>query len=618
MSLRRAVAVAAVLLLPASPAPAQVDCTTPGEDWVVESFAADYAIQSDGSIEVVERIEVDFRQLRKHGIYRDVRRRFRRPQADFRERAQGLPGTGEWRQESFDLDVASVVDQHGEEYEVDTSSYGDDVRIRIGSPDFCVTGRRTYVIRYSIDDGVVRLPEYGELYWQATGTGWVVPLQRASVRVTLPPELTTVYADSQPWSTSCYVGYGESTSSEGCFHRVASPTLFEFSSTRELRPGEGLTFAATFPGGLVPGPSAFERALDLFLLGGPLAIPPLALFLMLGIWWRRGKEPPIGSIAPQWDPPEGLRPGPAGTLRDQKADMDDIVATILDLAVRGVIRIREVPPSILPGVDEGSMVGKALDKLGVRKPDWEIVRLQEEWRGMAAFERRLLQGLFDGKSTRRLSDLKNEFYKDIPEIRERIYEELVAHQLFARSPQSTRRTWAAIGCSVIVLGIGLGILGFAIGSPLILPAMVIAGLIVLGFTFAMPAMTPRGAEVRRHVEGLEEFIRRAEKEELELRNAPAKTPELFDKLLPYAVALDVSDVWARQFEGILTQPPEWYEGRVGSGWSPTMFAGDLSSFRTSAAGTLASSPSSSGGGGGGSFGGGSVGGGGGGGGGGSW
>ena len=129
----------------------------------------------------------------------------------------------------------------------------------------------------------------------------------------------------------------------------------------------------------------------------------------------------------------------------------------------------------------------------------------------------------------------------------------------------------------------------------------------------MPAMTAAGARVRREVEGLEEYIRRAEKREIEFRDAPERTPELFSTLLPYAVALDVSELWVRQFDGLLTEPPTWYAGSI-QGFSSGGFHQSLASFQSAAATTLQSAPGGSSG----SGGGGSVGGGGGGGGGGSW
>jgi uncharacterized membrane protein YgcG len=607
---------AALLLVLPRPATAQSDCVTPGETWVVESFTADYDVRPNGSIAVTEQIEVDFQDLQKHGIYRDLRRRFRRPAASLGERVEGLPGSGAWEEASFDLEVESVVDERGDPYEVETSDEGDLLRIRIGDPDFCVGGRRVYVIRYEINDGVVQLGDFDELYWQATGTEWVAPIERAVARVTLPAEYAAAHTDRAPWDASCYAGYAESTGGP-CTARVVSPGVYEFRTTEPLQPGQGLTFAATFPAGLLPGPSLAERLWDLFLLLGPLAIPPFALVFMIGIWWRRGKEPAMGSIVPEWNPPDGVRPGVAGALRDHRADMDDIVATILDLAVRGVLKIREVPPKLLPELDNDSLLGKALETVGLRKRDWEIVRVERGVFGLAPYEHQILTALLESRDERRLSDLRNKFHTEIPEIRNQIYRQLVDEKYFLRSPQATRRMWLGIGAGLIFGSIFLAAKDVTLGSPTLLWAIGVAGLIVLPFAFIMPAMTRHGAQVRRQIEGLEEYIRRAEKAELEFRNAPEKTPELFDRLLPFAVALDVSDVWAQQFESVVTSSPVWYEGTNGSGFRTNAFVESLSDFRSSASKLLASAPGADFAGGG-SFGGGSVGGGGGGGGGGSW
>jgi uncharacterized membrane protein YgcG len=163
-------------------------------------------------------------------------------------------------------------------------------------------------------------------------------------------------------------------------------------------------------------------------------------------------------------------------------------------------------------------------------------------------------------------------------------------------------------------------IGLAMGFWALMPALVLSGIQVIVFGMHMPRMTPEGAALRRQIEGLEEYIRRAEKAEMEFKDAPAKTPELFSQLLPYAVALDVSDLWVDQFQGILTQPPDWYAGTwsgsgPGGGWNLAGFRETLGDFRGAASSTLQSAPGSSGSG---SGGGGSVGGGGGGGGGGAW
>jgi uncharacterized membrane protein len=169
----------------------------------------------------------------------------------------------------------------------------------------------------------------------------------------------------------------------------------------------------------------------------------------------------------------------------------------------------------------------------------------------------------------------------------------------------------ALGIVLLALGIPLG----AVTTNIVLGAGVaLCGIVVLIFSGVMPAKTTLGARRWREVKGLEEYIRRAEKSELEMSQGPERTTELFSTLLPYAVALDVSDIWMKQFAGVLeSTPPNWYSGSMGQ-FNMASFSQGLSGFQTAATRTLGSSPGSSSG----SGGGGSVGGGGGGGGGGSW
>jgi hypothetical protein len=165
---------------------------------------------------------------------------------------------------------------------------------------------------------------------------------------------------------------------------------------------------------------------------------PLLTFVFLLLWWRRhGKEPALGSVVPQWRPSEDLRPGTAGALVDQRADMDDVIATILDLAVRGHVRIVEVPPEIPLGLEPDSLAGKILGGVAGRRQDWELVRLRPgEETGLREFEADARTGL-RGATTRRLSDLKNKFCKRLPGIRRRL-RELVWRKFRAEARVSPR------------------------------------------------------------------------------------------------------------------------------------------------------------------------------------
>jgi uncharacterized membrane protein YgcG len=588
------------------------DCAVQGEvtGWTIRSFVSDYNIHENGEIEVVERIEVDFDRHQRHGIFRVIPVKYRRL---VREDVPIAAGTV-----SYDLDVRQIVDGAGQPYRFEVSNDGANKRIRIGSPDFCVTGLVTYVLHYRLSGGLGFFDEFDELYWQVTGTAWPVPIEDAEAVVRLPSERALAYADSAPWQAHCYAGWADSTSDEDCTVEMPSPGYYRFAATRTLEAGQGLTLAAGFPKGVIPGPTPAERALDTLFRYGPLAIPFLAFGILLAVWRRYGKEPAMGSIAPQWRAPDGLRPGPAGALVDQRADMDDVIATVLDLAVRGWIQIREVPPKLF---DADSLPGKILGALGLDSRDWELVRLGKDVAELEPFELKVLEGILDGKDSRRLSDLKHEFYKELSGIKKEIYDDLVKRKLFPRSPQTTRTIWLVMGLLLTIGGVALGMIGVAAGFWALMPAFVLSGIQVITFGMHMPKMTPAGAVFRRHLEGLEEYIRRAEKAEMEFKDAPAKTPELFSELLPYAVALDVSDLWVDQFRGILTQPPGWYAGTwtgsgPGGGWNMAGFSEALGDFHSAASSTLQSAPGGSSGSG--SGGGGSVGGGGGGGGGGSW
>jgi uncharacterized membrane protein YgcG len=569
--------------------------------WTITRFDADYTVLPDRSLVVVETIAVDFKNLNRHGIYRDIPVQYKRVVGDRGVQAGRV---------TLDLNVQQVTDGRGAMRQTKVSREDNDIRIRIGDPDRTISGRQTYVIQYTLSGGLGFFDEHDELYWQVTGTRWPVKVERASATVMLPHAAARAFADAPGWSAYCYAGWAESTSNARCSAEYVGNGQYEYSSQR-LDAGEGLTLVAGFPKGVIAPPTKAEQTAGWLIRWGPMLLPLFSIAFMFQLWQRRGREPDAGSVVATWQPPEGIRPGPAGTLVDQRADMDDVVATVLDLAVRGYVEIREVPPDgILRQVDANSFAGRALKTLGLSENDWQLTQTRVDTDELKPFERRVLTGIFEGEPTRRMSDLHNEFYTRLPRIHESLYADLVRERLFPTSPHRTRVKYRWIGGAIIAAGVAIGA---ALSHIVLLIGVVLSGLVVLLFSFAMPAMTPKGAQMRRQLKGLEEYIRRVEKAEMEFRHAPERTPELFEILLPFAVALDVSDIWVKQFEDVLTAAPAWYGSDLSS-WNANSFGSQMAGFQSAATRTLGSAPGSSSGGGGG----GSVGGGGGGGGGGSW
>jgi uncharacterized membrane protein YgcG len=341
----------------------------------------------------------------------------------------------------------------------------------------------------------------------------------------------------------------------------------------------------------------------LFLRSNWLFGIPIGVFaLMFGLWYTRGRDPRRRPVAPQYEPPEGLSPAEVGTLVDNSPDMRDITATLVDLAVHGYVQIQEH--------EEKKLLGLLAHRdylFTMRKPP-------QDWERLRPHERMLLESFFAGGARPAVesTDLEHWFFRRLPILQGQIFAALIERRYYLHRPDRIRQVCTVAGISLgLVVGVGGGVLGANLGwAPLtaIIAGVVTAG-IVVGFGWIMPARTVRGTRALEGVLGFEDFLTRVEGDRLQRM---VKTPELFEKFLPYAMALGVEKHWAKAFEGICRQPPEWYQGRSAGSFHPRAFVSDVGDMSTRTAAAMSSSPRSAGGSGfsgGGSSGGGSSGGG---------
>ncbi len=282
-------------------------------------------------------------------------------------------------------------------------------------------------------------------------------------------------------------------------------------------------------------------------------------------------------------------------LVDDRFDPRDLSAAIVGLAVKGRLKLREVW--------EGEGTGKAPD-------DFELIRTESK-APLSEFEEALLEALLEGAERRRLSELKYKFYQHLGGLGARLYMDLSEKGFYLGNPDRVRSLYRGVALGMMGLGVAAGV----VASSLYLGAAVVAsGVIVLLFAPFMPKKTRAGMRLLREVLGLEEYIRRAEVKRIEF----AAAEKHFEELLPYAMALGLTEVWTRAFQGLLTQPPSWYEGRFPT-FAPYYLGWRLLAFHHAARVAATSVPRSAGGGwrggsgfGGGGFSGGGMGGGGGG------
>jgi uncharacterized membrane protein YgcG len=550
-----------------------------GRELRIEKFEAGIMVHPDSSIDVIETIQAHFLGGPWHGLYREIPVEYVTP--------QGLNYT-------LFLDVKSITgaDGHALKYESSRERHYRKLKIYVPDADNSV---QTITIHYTVTDALRYFDDHDELYWNVTGDEWDVPIEAASAEITLPVGTTNIRVNP-------FTGGYRSRAQEATTNVTGNTVIVQTDGPLHFH--EGLTVAVAFDKGFVQPPSTAAKIGQFFRSNWPLGLPILVFLGMFRLWWTQGRDPRLRPIAAQYEPPAGLTPGEVGTLVDDSVDMRDITASIVDLAVRGYILIEEKQHEHAMGLwHEKDYIFHSL------KP-------RTEWAKLKPHEQELLEGVFSVGDVVSLSDLHNRFYQNIPSIKSGIFDSLVGLGYYRRRPDSVRSAY--IGAAVVVgfLAIwgGNAIAGMLGMAPLtFILAGVISAVIIAAFGWFMPAYTETGTRALEGVLGFEDFLAHVESDRF---NRMIKTPEMFEKFLPFAMALGVEKNWSKAFQGIYTQPPSWYRGAYGPNFYPMMFVSNLNSMSAQAGSVMASAPRSSGGsgfgGGGGGFSGGGFGGGGGG------
>lgn len=574
------------------------------EGWVITSFHSDIVIAPNSSLIVTEDIRVDFGSLQKHGIFRTIPLRYR---------------FNDTQDRFYVLEVRSVTDGANQLPHDDSVSNDNEV-IKIGDPNRLVSGPQRYVITYSVAGAMNSFADRSELFWNVDGALWPVPKTLVTATVHVPA--------GSLQKSACYEGPPGST--ETCTHTDASDRS-DFSSTRSISSGEEMSVAVALNPGAVAVPQPLleprqrqfpQDAFDLT----PLTVGLFVLLTLLGLglvawnWWVHGRDreyltqhylatapaaatgasseqertQPLfaqDTLVVEFGPPQNMRPAELGLILDESADTKDVTATIVDLAVRGYLTIAEGP-------------GKA---------DWTLTKKGGPMETLLPYERTLFYGLFSGRETVKLSDLKGTFAPTLRQAEGQIYADSLSRRWFTSSPTQARAAWGCLGFALVLVGFAATVgLGLAFGWGLVGLAIVISG-IALAATFPfMPQRTAAGRDLLQQTLGFRLYMTTAEK----YRQQFAEKAQIFTQLLPYAIVFGCVTQWAKAFEGIDTAAANsgWYVGNAP--FQAALVASSLESMNANISSAITYVPPSSGSSSG--FSGGFSGGGGGGGGGGSW
>jgi hypothetical protein len=512
--------------------------------WRVADFQADITVGRDGSALVTERISLVF-VGEWHGIYRKIPIEY--------------PGPSGSNYELF-LDVRSVTDGSGGKLKYESSVSNGFRQLKIYVPD-AVDAERTVEIAYTVRNATRFFKDYDEFYWNVTGNDWPVPIDHASATVHFPgPAAGSLRAQA-------FTGVYGSTQRDATA-TVDGPDV-HFETTGPLPMRGGLTIDVYIPKDILREPSALTKFLW-FLGGNPvLFLPPVTLVGMFLVWWFKGRDPDPGmSVAPMYEPPPGISPAEAGTLLDDSIHPRDITSTMVDLAVRGYIRIEENAEKVLLFTHKDYV--------------FRLLRPREQWGpDLVPHERVMLENIFAGGEETRLSSLKNRFYTAVPIIREDIMSALKRKGIYLLDPESANgySIAAAIGMLIpFAIFQYMGWANFFSSIPLLILCVAISAVIWWLFARVMTAKTLKGARTQIAVLGFQEFMNRVDAERLKVM-----PPTTFEKFLPYAMALGVEHHWAQAFAGIVKDPPQWYvapgAAYVG-GFNPIFFSSSMHSMAT--------------------------------------
>ena len=524
------------------------------KSWRIADYNDTISVAADGSTMVSERLTLVFIG-EWHGIHRLI-------PVDY-------PGPNHTNYTLF-LSVGRVTDGSGNtlKYESSTSNGFRDLKIYIQD---AVDTTRVVEIEYDLRNAVRYFPDHDEFYWNVTGNDWPVPIDHVSAVVNFPS------AAGGSLRAQAFTGVYGSSEREATTDVKGSDVSFETTNPLPMR--GGLTIDIYVPKGILTEPSVLTRLLW-FLGGNPIVFLPLVtLAVMFTLWWYKGRDPDPGlSVAPLYEPPEGMTPAEAGTLVDDTIHPRDITSTLIDLAVRGYIKIEET-------VDKG-LVFSHKDYI------FQLVKPRDQWDQLVPHERLMLVNVFMSGDATRLSSLKNRFYTALPAIQQNIKSALKNKGMYLLDPDSAN--------AYSFLGIVLAIAPFAImqftgykdvfsSVGLLIMCGIVSAIIWWLFARQMTSKTVKGGRTRVAVLGFQEFMNRVDADRL--KRMP---PDTFEKYLPYAMALGVEHQWAQAFAGIVKDPPSWYVSPNGmTGFNPIFFSNSMHSMATDMHQVFVSAPRAS-------------------------
>jgi hypothetical protein len=409
-------------------------------------------------------------------------------------------------------------------------------------------GRHTYTFSYTVDGAVIT--ESGqegtsdEIFWTIIPDDHPAVAAQSTATIRLPEGVEPQkYTGTNDFIAAGFINGFESDSVSVSVSEDGQTITYEM--LQPLLTGNSFEARTQFAHGLLDIPtSQWQQRQQIgdaigLVLGVIsmllLAVGPLGVLLL---WYLRGRDPELKIVVPDYisEPPDDLPPAVVGTLVDEKADMQDIVSTLIDLAQRGYLTMTE---------EEDDHIYKKSDKSS---------------EGLRPFEQRFLKDFFGRSDEKALSSLRYKFANKLPKLRTMVYQELVDEALVPNSPHGVRRNYGCLAGFLFLVAIvsffALTSIFVETVSTIACPAMalaVTAAFLLVASRF-MPRKTAKGVEAAAKWNAFKQYLKNID-EYADLE----QSGEIFAAYLSYAVAFGLERTWIRKFSSVPSTPiPPWY------------------------------------------------------------
>lgn len=529
------------------------------QPYLITKYQVDVSINKDASVNVVENLDVEFKEPR-HGIIRKIPFRYdiTKPEEGGDRAALQMVSSGRMRTIVEDIEVPT--------HPFSVSTEGDYKAIKIGSPDKYAPSSVHYTISYKVLNVINFFNDHAEFYFNLIGNQWDTYIDSAafSIRFFAPVKDTSALF----LATGSYGSREKSAIAEWKDNQtIIGHTL------QTLNPGEGLTVGVLMPADYLDKPNYALRGIMWLLL-------PLAVFIGMLLFWKRFGKDEKRSVQTEFYPPENMSPSEAGYLIDNRLNRRDLTALVPYWGANGFLQINELENKALLGL--------------IKIKDYEFVKLKDLPSIVPTFEKTMFKGIFKTGDKVLLSSLKNVLYEDMNKAKQQLQSQVDKDRLYVKYSRGLSIAIPVAGIILLILSFQLMIFS-ASDTTYIGIALIASAIIIIIFGLLMKKKTKKGTDLFYKLLGFKEFIQTVEKDRLE--TFLKQDPNYFDKVLPFAIVFNVADQWKDKLKGLDVPPPQWYNGYYpNNAFTTYAFMNSLDrSLNTMSSNFYSSPPSSSGG-----------------------